>query len=120
MCRDWRLSVTPEAAGSSPVDPANYPSVNKGVPVDGGSLLANRPETAEGFVCKRFASGAGLIEIPHRFVETSQRRVEVRAGLLQRRMAEHVLHVMHWPTGLEQARAAFVPEVVEASTDSMS
>jgi hypothetical protein len=43
-------------------------SVKEGLPVSGGSLLANRPEAAEGFVCKRFASGAGLIEIPHRFV----------------------------------------------------
>jgi transposase len=39
-------------------------SVKKGLPVSGGSLLANRPEAAHGCVCKRFASGAGLIEIP--------------------------------------------------------
>jgi len=32
-------------------------------------------------------------------------------------MAEHVLHVMHGPTGLEQARAAFVPEVVEVQVN---
>jgi len=80
--------------------------VKEGLPVSGGSLLANRPEAAEGFVCKRFASGAGLIEIPHRFVKgfvkAAQRRVEVRAGLLKGRMTEHVLHVMHGPTGLEQ------------------
>ena len=87
--------------------------MKEGLPVSGGSLLANRPEAAEGFVCKRFASGAGLIEIPHRFVKAAQRRVEVRAGLLKGRMTEHVLHVMHGPTGLEQARAAFVPEVVK-------
>jgi hypothetical protein len=33
-------------------------SVKKGLPVSGGSLFANRPEAADGFVCKRFASGA--------------------------------------------------------------
>jgi len=71
--------------------------------VPGGSLLANRPEAAGGSVCKRFASGAGLIEIPHRFVQAAERRVEVRAGLLKRRMPEHVLHVVHGPTAFEQA-----------------
>ena len=33
-------------------------------------------------------------------------------------MAEHVLHVMHWPAALEQARAPFVPEIVEVQVDS--
>ena len=41
------------ALGTSPVDPANYKSVNEGVSVAGGSLLANRLEAAGGFVCKR-------------------------------------------------------------------
>ena len=85
--------------------------------MSGGSLLANRPEAAGGFVCKRFASGAGLIEIPHRFVKASERCVEVRAGLLKRRMAEHVLHVVHGPTGFQQAGTAFVPEVMEVQVD---
>src|SRR5882672_12366281 len=76
-------------------------SVKEGLPVSGGNLLANRPEAAGGFVCKRFASGAGLIEIAHRFVQSSERRVEAGAGPLKRRMAEHVLHVVHGPTGLE-------------------
>ena len=58
-----------------------------------------------------------MIEIAHRFVQASDRRVEVGARLLKRRMAEHVLHVMHGPTGLEQARPAFVPEVVEVQVD---
>jgi len=82
--------------------------VKEGLPVSGGSLFANRPEAAGRFVCKRFASGAGLIEIAHRFVQSTERRVEVGAGLLKRRMAEHVLHVVHGPTGLEQARSGFV------------
>jgi hypothetical protein len=47
MCRHCLPPVTPEAAGSSPVDPANYPSGNKGVPAQGGSVLANWPESAE-------------------------------------------------------------------------
>ena len=76
--------------------------------MSGGSLFANRPEAAGRFVCKRFANGAGLIEIAHRFVQSTERRVEVGAGLLKRRMAEHVLHVVHGPTGLEQARSGFV------------
>jgi hypothetical protein len=46
------------------------------------------------------ASGAGLIEVPHRFVQTVEGRVEIGAGLLKRCMAEHVLHVVHGPTGL--------------------
>jgi hypothetical protein len=58
-----------------------------------------------------------LIEISHRLGQTSERRVEVGAGLLKRRMSQHVLHVVHGPTGLEQARAAFVPEVVEVQVN---
>jgi hypothetical protein len=58
-----------------------------------------------------------LIEIPHRFVESSERGVEVGAGLLQRCMAEHVLHVVQGPTGLEQTRTAFVAEIVEVQID---
>ena len=42
-----------------------------------------------------FASGAGLIETFHRLVEASERPVEVRAGLLKRRVSEHLLHVVH-------------------------
>jgi hypothetical protein len=57
-------------------------SVKEGLPVSGGSLLANRPEAAGGFVCKRLASGAGLIEIPHRFVEATQlEEYDVQIGL---------------------------------------
>jgi hypothetical protein len=44
-------------------------------------------------------------------------RVEVRGGLLKRRVTEHVLHVVHRPTGFEQARAAFVAEVVKVQID---
>ena len=100
--------VTPEAAGSSPVDPANYPSENKGVPAHGGSVLANRPEAAEGFVCKRFASGAGLIEIPHRFVKAAKRRVEVRAGLLKGRLSL-VLGLSFGPVFFFQIQAGLWP-----------
>jgi hypothetical protein len=32
-------------------------------------------------------------------------------------MAEHVLHIVHGPAGLEQTRARFVPEVVEVQFD---
>jgi hypothetical protein len=47
--------------GGPPISQLSFS--NKRVPVLCGSLLANRPEAAEGFVCQRFASGAGLIEI---------------------------------------------------------
>jgi uncharacterized protein YaaQ len=57
-----------------------------------------------------------LIEASHRFVEASQRRVEVRAGLL-RDACPSMLHVMHGPTRLQQARAGFVPEVVEVQVN---
>ena len=39
MCCHCLLPVTPEAAGSSPVDPANYPSENKGFPFLAGACL---------------------------------------------------------------------------------
>jgi hypothetical protein len=68
---------------------------------------------AGGSACKRLASGAGLIEVPHRFVQTAEGRVEIGAGLLKRCVAEHVLHVVHRPTGFEQAGAAFMPQVME-------
>ena len=58
-----------------------------------------------------------MIERPHRFVQSSERRVEVGAGLLKRRMTEHVLHVVDGPTSLEEARAAFVTQVVEVQVD---
>ncbi len=70
-------------------------SVNEGVPVCGGSLLANRP------------LAAGLIEISHRLMQTPSRRVEGGTGLLKRCMAKHVLHVVNGPAGFEQTRAAF-------------
>lgn len=50
-------------------------------------------------------------------MQASERGVEVGAGLLKRGVAEHVLHVVHGPTGFEQARAAFVPEVVKVQVD---
>ncbi len=58
-----------------------------------------------------------MIEVPHRFVQSAEGRVEIDAGLLKRRMAEHVLHVVHGPTGFKQAGAAFMPEVVEVQVD---
>jgi hypothetical protein len=33
ICVDWHRPVTPEAAGSSPVDPANYLSQSKALPL---------------------------------------------------------------------------------------
>jgi hypothetical protein len=88
-------------------------SVKEGLPVCGGRLFANRPEAAGGGACKRIASRAGSIEVPHRFVQTAEGCVEVGAGLLERGMSEHVLHVVHGPACLDQAGAAFVPQVVE-------
>jgi len=85
--------------------------------VGGGSLLANGPWAAGGFVCKRFASGAGFLKIPHRLVQPPESRVEVGAGLLKRRMAKHVLNMMHRPTCFQESRAAFVSKIVEVQID---
>ena len=52
-----------------------------------------------------------MIEVPHRFMQSAEGRVEIGTGLLQRRVAEHVLHVVHGPTGFKQAGATFMPEV---------
>ena len=52
-----RRPVTPEAAGSSPVDPAHYPSQSKGLPSLGPHRLANRPEVAGLLICKTGNSG---------------------------------------------------------------
>jgi hypothetical protein len=49
--------------------PARIHSCYEGPHVSGGSLLANRPDAEGGFVCRRFASGARLIETSHRSVE---------------------------------------------------
>jgi hypothetical protein len=46
------MAVTPEAAGSSPVDPANYPSVNKRVPVLVGACLQTGRRPRSWLVCK--------------------------------------------------------------------
>jgi hypothetical protein len=43
-----------------------------------------------------------LIEMLHGLMQAAERRVEVRAGLLQRRVTEHVLHMVHRPSAFEQ------------------
>jgi hypothetical protein len=50
-------------------------------------------------------------------MEPAERRIEVRAGLLQRCVTEHVLHMVHGPTGFQQARPSFVTEVVKVQVD---
>ena len=50
-------------------------------------------------------------------MQAAERRVEVGAGLLKRRVAEHVLDVVDRPTGLDQALAPFVPKVVKVQID---
>jgi len=46
-------------------------------------------------------------------VQTSERRVEVDAGLVKGSVAEDVLDVVHGPTCLEQTRTALMPKIVE-------
>jgi len=58
-------------------------SVNQGVPVTGGSLLASRPWAAGRLTCNRLASRAGFLQVPHRLVQSSERRVQIGAGLLK-------------------------------------
>jgi hypothetical protein len=50
-------------------------------------------------------------------MEPAERGVEVGAGLLQRCVTEHVLHVVHGPSGFQQARPSFVTEVVKVQVD---
>jgi hypothetical protein len=47
----------------------------------------------------------------------AQRGVEVGAGLLQIRVAEHLLHFVKGPARFQQSRASFVPEIVEVQID---
>ena len=78
MCGDWYRPVTPEAAGSSPVDPANSNTQCKKDFSDlAGACLRKGLEAAGGLLCKRFASGAGLIELLHGRMQAAERRVEV-------------------------------------------
>src|SRR5436190_5703140 len=106
------MAVTPEVASSSLVGPANPNNqLNNEFPFLAGACLQAGRWLRQGFlqhVCKR----GGLIEGPHRLAEPTERRVEVSAGLPQRRLTEHLLHVVHGPSGVEQARASLLTEVV--------
>jgi hypothetical protein len=65
------------------------------------------------FFASGLQAGRRMIQIPHRFVQSSERRV----GLLKGRMTEHVLQVVDGPASLEEARAAFVTQVVKVQVD---
>ena len=65
ICGDWHRPVTPEAAGSSPVDPANCPSATKRVPVCGGSCLQTGRSPRDASLCRRTRNG---VEKRHRFL----------------------------------------------------
>jgi len=43
-----------------------------------------------------------LIELLHGRMQAAERRVEVRAGLPERRVPEHVLHMVERPSAFEQ------------------
>ena len=73
--------------------------------------------TGRGPRAEVFASGAGLLKNPHRLMQSPESGIEVGTGLFQRRMAEHVLHVMHRPARLQEPGTAFVAQVVEVKID---
>jgi hypothetical protein len=50
-------------------------------------------------------------------VQAAQRRVQVRARLLETRMSEHVLHLMERPTRLEQSRTCLVTQIVKVQIE---
>jgi hypothetical protein len=47
---------------------------------------------------------AGFVQPPHALLQPGQRHIEVRGGLLQVGVAEHLLHVMDRPARLDEAR----------------
>ena len=57
ICGGWHRPVTPEAAGSSPVDPANYLIATKGFLVRGARRLQTGRSPRDGLVCKRGGIG---------------------------------------------------------------
>jgi hypothetical protein len=60
--------------------------------------IGRRPR--EGVVCKRFASGAGLIEIPHRIVKAAHYEVE-HFNPNHGHLTGNLVEVVHDPLGLE-------------------
>ncbi len=69
------------------------------------------------FVCNEIATDSGVLVTSHAVVEPDACHVEVGRGLIQARMAEHVLDVMKRPTGLDKPGARLVPQVVELQID---
>jgi hypothetical protein len=53
------------------------------------------------------------IEALHRLVQAHSASVQVRVGLIDRRVAEHIADLMQRPPGLEQPARALVAEIVE-------
>ena len=58
-----------------------------------------------------------MVELPHGRMQAAERRVEVRAGLLERRVPEHVLHMVDRPSAFEQPCPPFIPQVMKVQID---
>ncbi|OLD13576.1 MAG: hypothetical protein AUJ01_15045 [Acidobacteria bacterium 13_1_40CM_3_65_5] len=78
-------------------------------------LVANEPVLYGGVFCNGFATK--VVEPLHRLVQSEPRGIEVRIGLADVRVAEHLLHMVNRPSGLEPARTGLVPEIVEVQVD---
>ena len=63
--------------------------------------------------CNDLAAISGFVEATHRFVGAGQGDIQMGAGRLNVRMAEHVLHLMQGPVGLQKPTPGLVPQVVK-------
>ena len=60
----------------------------------------------------------GRVEPAHRIAEAHFVRMQVRRRLRQARVAEHFLHVVNRPSGLEPATARLVSQIVKVQIDA--
>ena len=58
-------------------------------------------------------------EAPHAVLQPGLLHVQVRRGLFERGVPEHVLDVMQRPPGFEHSRGALVPQIVEVEIDRL-
>ena len=58
------------------------------------------------------------VELEHRIAEAHFVRMQVRRRLRQARVAEHFLHVVNRPPGLEPATARLVSQIVKVQIDA--
>jgi hypothetical protein len=81
--------------------------------------VAVRPLLHRVDVCHGFAP-RGLIERPHRVLESSLGRVQVRRGLGQICVPEHFLDVVQRPALFELSAPGLVPEIMEMENGGLA